>query len=213
LEQIAISSSCEDGSKRNGTNVGTPIGQDGGPHETELVTRTESTQRERKAYKEEMMARMEAKMEANQQKMDAIEQRMMAKMDAMQATMDSQLEETMACLGETKASSETTESCEGESHACPLKTEAEKESAPEDTGAVAEPQEVPEGATDEETIGATEDRSRDLRLAVGCRRQLKTRTKPDDRLRQECAAAVGRPTRRSVPAMRKGGLRRQVQAH
>jgi hypothetical protein len=37
---------------------------------------------------------------------------------------------------------------------------------------------------------------------------LKTRTKPDGRLRQVCAAAIGRPTRRSVPAIRKGGLRR-----
>jgi hypothetical protein len=138
-----------------------------------------------------------------------MEAEMMAKMDVMQATMDSQLEETMACHGETKASSETTESCEGKSHACPLKTEAEKESAPENTGAVAEPQEVPEGATDEQTIGATEDRSRGLRLAVGCRGQLKTRTKHNGGCRQECAAAVGRPTRSTFPAMRKGGLRKR----
>jgi hypothetical protein len=73
---------------------------------------------------------------------------------------------------------------------------------------VAEPQEVPEGATDEETIRATEDRSRDLRLAVGCSGQLKTRTKHNGGSRQECAATVGRPTRRTVPAMCKGGLRK-----
>jgi hypothetical protein len=36
---------------------------------------------------------------------------------------------------------------------------------------------------------------------------LKTRTKHDGGCRQECAAAVWRPTRRTVPAMRKGGLR------
>jgi hypothetical protein len=143
---------------------------------------------------------------ANRKKMDAIEQKMMAKMDAMQATMDSQLEETMARLGETKASSETTESCEGKTHACPVKTEAKREPTTEEIEAVEEPQEVPEGATGEETIGAIEDRSRDLRLAVGCGGQLKTRTKHDGGSRQECAAVVGRPTRRSVPAMRRGGL-------
>jgi hypothetical protein len=73
---------------------------------------------------------------------------------------------------------------------------------------MAKPQEVPEGVTDEETIGATEDRSRDLRLAIGSSGQLKTRTKHNGGSRQECAGTVGRPTRRTVPAMCKGGLRK-----
>jgi hypothetical protein len=153
---------------------------------------------------EVLLARMEAdraelmaKMETNQEKMDA-----------MQATMDSQLEETMAWLGETKASSVTTESCEGKTHACPLKTEAKREPTTEEREAVAEPQEVPEGATGEEMIGATEDQSRDLHLATGCCGQLKACTKHDGRMRQEYAAAIGRPTRRTVPAMRKGHVRR-----
>jgi hypothetical protein len=60
----------------------------------------------------------------------------------------------------------------------------------------------------EETIGAAKDRSRDLRLAIGCREKLKTQTKRDGGSRQECASAVGRPTRRAIPAMRKGGLRK-----
>jgi hypothetical protein len=68
-------------------------------------------------------------------------------------------------------------------------------------------QEVPNGATDEETIGAAKDRSRDLRLAAGCRGQFKKRTKRDGGFRQEYTATVGRPTRRIVPAMRKGKLR------
>jgi hypothetical protein len=177
----------------------------------EIMEFLRAIEHKREADKAESMAnqlRMEAEMEANQEKMDPIEQKMTAKMDAMQATLDSQLEETMACLGETKASSETTESCEGKSHACPLKTEAEKESAPEDAGAVAESQEVPKGATGKEAIGVTDDRSRNLRLAVGCRRQLETRTKHDGGSRQECAAAVGRPTRRSVSVMHRRGLRR-----
>jgi hypothetical protein len=83
-----------------------------------------------------------------------------------------------------------------------------REPTPEEIEAVEEPQEVPEGATDKEVIGADEGRSRDLRRALRCRGRLKTRTRPDGRLRQECAADVGRPTRRFVPALRKGGLRR-----
>jgi hypothetical protein len=110
-----------------------------------------------------------------------------------------------ACLGETKALPETTEACPVKTHAC---LEEEEKPAPEEKEVVAKPQEVPEGATEQETIGATEDRPRNLRLAVGCRGRLKTRTKPDGRLRQECTAAVGWPTRRSVPAIRKGGLRK-----
>jgi hypothetical protein len=85
--------------------------------------------------------------------------------------------------------------------------EEEKGPTPKETEAVAEPQEVPEVATDEETLGATEDRSRDLHLAVGCLGQLKTWTKGDGGSRQKCTATVGRPTRRTVPAIRKGGLR------
>jgi hypothetical protein len=133
----------------------------------------------------------EAESKANQEKMDAIERKMMDKMDAIQATTDFQLEETMARLGETKASSVTTEDCEEKTEAC-----------------LENSQEVPEGATDEEAIGGAKGRSRDLRRAVRCRGRLKTRTKCDGRLRQDCAATVGRPTRRSFPAMRKGGLRR-----
>jgi hypothetical protein len=37
---------------------------------------------------------------------------------------------------------------------------------------------------------------------------LKTQTKRDGRLRQDCATTVGWPTRRFVPALRKGGLRK-----
>jgi hypothetical protein len=70
--------------------------------------------------------------------------------------------ETNPRLGKTKASPEKTE-------ACPVKTEAKREPTPDEIGAVAKSQEVPEGATDEEAIGVTEDRSRNLRLAEGCR--------------------------------------------
>jgi hypothetical protein len=125
-----------------------------------------------------------------QSKMDAHHERMMAK-------MDSHLGETRAWLGEMKA-------CRGVTPACL----EEEEPTPQGTEAVAKSQEVPEGATGEETIGAAKDRSRDLRLAVGCRGRLKTRTKRDGRVRQVYAASVGQPTRCFIPAMRKGGLRK-----
>jgi hypothetical protein len=115
--------------------------------------------------------------------------------------VDALYEETRANFEEMKA---IIKECLGKMKACLEK----KEPTPEETKVLAEPQEVSDGATDEKKIGVTEDRSRDLRLAVGCRGQLKTRTKHDGGFRQECAAAVGRPTRRTVPAMRKGGLRK-----
>jgi hypothetical protein len=61
---------------------------------------------------------------------------------------------------------------------CEEKTEAfleKKESALEPREVVAESQGVPEGATDQETIGITEDRYGDQRLAVRRRRQRKRR--------------------------------------
>jgi hypothetical protein len=48
----------------------------------------------------------------------------------------------------------------------------------------------------------------DLRLAVECCGQLKTRTKLDGGSRQECAATVRRLTHHTIPATRKGGLRK-----
>jgi hypothetical protein len=148
--------------------------------------------------------------------MDANKRELMAKMDAsqeeMKATIRSGQEEiikgiTGACRESTEVYLEKTKALPETTEACPVKTRAcleKKEPTPEETEAVEEPQEVPEGATGEETIGAAKDRSRDLRLAVGCRGHLKTRTKRDGRVRQECAATVGRPTRRFVPALRKG---------
>jgi hypothetical protein len=84
----------------------------------------------------------------------------------------------------------------------------EKESAPEETEAVTEPQEVPEGATDKETFGATEDRAGEQRLAVRCHGQLKKRAQDNGGPLQKFAAVRGRFTRRAVPALRKGHRRR-----
>jgi hypothetical protein len=138
-----------------------------------------------------MMERLLAQMEA---RMKADKREMMAKMEA-------NYEEMIKAI---------TEGYRGAPEACSVKTEAclEKESAPEETEAVETSQEVPKGATAEEAIGVTEDRSRNLRLAVGCRGQLKPRAKHDGGFRQECAATAGRPTCRTIPVMHKGKLRR-----
>jgi hypothetical protein len=149
---------------------------------------------------------LERKMDFNQDKMEAEmkadKEELMAKIDSSQERTDANLEEMKAeinaWLGEMKT-------WRGVTHAC---QEEKKESTPKETKALEEPQEVPEGATDAETLGATEDRAGELHLAVRCRGRLKTRTKRDGRLRQECAATIGRPTRRFVPALRKGGLRK-----
>jgi hypothetical protein len=142
---------------------------------------------------EQIFERLEAIMDAHHERMSATfrsgHEQMKAEMETSQEKMKTHHEVMMAKI----------DAWRGLTRAC-----LEKESTPEETEAVAEPQEFREGATDEETIGTTEDRSRDLRLAVGCRGRFKTRTKRDGRVRQVYAATVGRPTRRFVPAMRKG---------
>jgi hypothetical protein len=130
------------------------------------------------------MKAVQHKWDAIEHERDAVEHERKAYHEEMRAKMD-------AWLGGVK-------------HACLEK----KESTPEETEVVAKSQEVPEGATDEETIGAAKDRSRDLCLSVGCRGRLKTRTKRNGWPRQKFAATVGRPIRRTVPAMHKGHVRK-----
>jgi hypothetical protein len=119
---------------------------------------------------------MDANFEEMRAIMDAYYDREGAIMDAYYdregAIMDAYYEKMRAIIKETFQ--EAMEVCRAVTPTC---LEEEKESAPEKTEAVAEPQEDPEGVTDEETIGAAEDRSRDLRLAARCRGRLKTRTK------------------------------------
>jgi hypothetical protein len=171
----------------------------------------DKTEAERKADKEESKANQEgiiAEMKVIQLKMDANRRERKAHREEMRAEMDAWLGGvTHACL-EKEPTPEETEAVEEPQKVLVGVMEVKEEPAPEETEVVAERQEVPKGATDEETIGAAKDQSRDLRLAVRCRGRLKTRTKRDGRLKQECAATVGRPTRRFAPALRKGGLRK-----
>jgi hypothetical protein len=145
--------------------------------------------RERKADKEEMMARMdtdkaESKTERKADK--EIMARMEAKLDSnherMLAKLDAWLGKTEACL--------------------------EMESASEATEVVEESLEVPKGATVEEAFGATENRTGEQRLAVRRHRQQKKRAQFNGGPRQKFAAARGRFTRRAVPALLKGHVRK-----
>jgi hypothetical protein len=63
-------------------------------------------------------------------------------------------------------------------------------------------------ADKEEKFGATKDRAGELRLVLRRRSQLKKRAQEKGEPRQKFAAFRGRFTRRAVPAMRKGHVRR-----
>jgi hypothetical protein len=68
--------------------------------------------------------------------------------------------------------------------------------------------EVPEGAADEEKFGATKDRTGEQRLAVRRHRERNKRAQVNGGPQQKFAASRGRFTRRAVPAIRKGHVRR-----
>jgi hypothetical protein len=73
---------------------------------------------------------------------------------------------------------------------------------------VAETEEVPEEAAVEDKFGATEDRAGDPRLAVRRHRERKKRAQVNGGPRQKFAAFRGRVTRRAVPALLKGYVRK-----
>jgi hypothetical protein len=122
-----------------------------------------------------LKASQEGKMAENKANREMMAE-MKTQIEKIKAEMITNHQKVDSCLGEAKSSPETTKACEQVTHACLVER---KEPAPEEPKAVAETAEVHEGATDEEAIGVTEDRSRDLRRAVRCRGRLKTRTKCD----------------------------------
>jgi hypothetical protein len=82
------------------------------------------------------------------------------------------------------------------------------EATPEETGAVAERQEIRKEEPAMEAIGALEDRCGDRHLAVRRCGRPKKRTQGDGESRQKLAVACGQLARRTVPALRKGRSRR-----
>jgi hypothetical protein len=167
-----------------------------------LAYEMEADQREMKADKRKMMAKID-KMDANQHEMKATIRSGHEEM--IKAITGASPESTEACEEKTKALPETTEACPEVTPAC---LEEKKEPAPEEPKAVAETEEVPEGATDEEKFGATEDRAGELRLVLRRHRQRKKRAQENGGPRQKFASLRGRFTRRPVPALRKGQVRK-----
>jgi hypothetical protein len=145
---------------------------------------------------------------------------LLAKMNANQARMiaklDARLGEVKACEGTTKAfleekkepTPEETGAVEEPQEVPEGVVEVEEEPTPEETEVMTESREVPKGGTDEETRAGTEDRTGEQRLAVRRHRQQKKRAQVNGGPLQKFAAARGRFTRHAVPAMRKGHVRR-----
>jgi hypothetical protein len=209
-------------------------------NKAKLMARRKADKAQSEAKKKADRAEIMAKMDSNQEmiaRMMASQGRTDANLEEMKATTRRGEEEMIkaikrACRESTKVCPEKTKALPEMTESCPVMTRAcleKKEPTPEETEAVEKPQEVAEGATDEQAFGATEDRAGKQHLAVRSHRQLtkwaqdndgpqqtfatvceqlKTQTKRNGESRQECAAAVGRPTHHTVPAMRKGGLRK-----
>jgi hypothetical protein len=126
--------------------------------------------------------------------MEELTTKMMAMVDThygrVIAKLDARLGEVKACEGTTKVFLE------------------KKGSAPEEPDSVAEPKEVPESAMEQETGQDAEDQTGELRLAVRRHRQRRKRAEENSGPRQKFAAFRGRVTRRPIPALIKGHVRK-----
>jgi phage terminase small subunit len=138
---------------------------------------------------------MRADMNAYYENMDAYYDRGEARIDAYydreEARMDAYYEGMITIIKE-----------------CLGRMEAKKGSAPEEPESPAEPKEVPERATEQETGQAAEDRTGEQRLAVRHHRQRKKRAQENGGPRQKFAAFRGRVTRHAVPVLLKGHVRK-----
>jgi hypothetical protein len=174
-----------------------------------IMTKIGSLATRMDADKEESMAKVE-RLLADNREIKADNAEMMATMrrgeeEMIKAITGASQESTEACEVKVKALPEKTEACPEVTHAC---LEEEKEPAPEESESVAEPEEVPERTTEQETGQVAEDRTGELRLAIKRRRQRKKRAQIDGEPRQKFAAFRGWLTRRAVPATRKGHVRK-----
>jgi hypothetical protein len=159
----------------------------------ELRTKLEAIKRESEAR----MEAIEAKWRVRRLEMEANRRERLAKMKATWKKGNEEWNKTYMGIGR-----KSTETCEGNTEAF-----LEKGSAPEEPESVAEPKEVPESATEQETGQATEDRNGELRLAVRRHRQWKKRAQENGGPRQKFAAFHRRVTCRAVPALIKGPKR------
>jgi hypothetical protein len=154
----------------------------------ELLAKMNANQAE--AKRERDADKAEAKRERDADKAEAKRER-----EADKAERKAHHEEMMTSLKRMNAKMDAwlgkTEACREVTHAC---LEEEREPTPIETEVVVDQQEVPNGAT--------EDRTGELRLVLRRHRQRKKRAQVNG------GSARGRLTRRAVPAMRKGHVRR-----
>jgi hypothetical protein len=142
-------------------------------------------------------------------KMNANQVRMIAKLDA-------RLGEVKACEGTMKVfleekkepTPEETEAVEEPQEVPEGVVEVEEEPAPEEIEVVEESREVPKGGMDEETSAGTEDRTGEQRRAVRRHRERKKWAQVNGGPEQKFAAFRGRFTRHAVPALLKGHVRK-----
>jgi hypothetical protein len=135
------------------------------------------------------IAMINASMDTNKRELMANLDKMDANQHNMEATIRGGQEETIKSI--TGACPEVTPACL-----------EEKEQAPKETEAVEKSWEVPKGAADEKKFGANEDQAGEQRLAVKRHRQRKKRAQVNG------GPAHGRFTRRAVPALLKGHVRK-----
>jgi hypothetical protein len=149
--------------------------------------------------------RQKARLDARREEMRADREEMMAGLkEIFKAITGASWESTEAREEKVKALPETTEACPG---VTPARLE-KKEPTPEETEAVAVTEEVPVRATEQESVEAAEDRTGDLRLAARRRRQRRKWAQENGGPRQKFAAFRGQVTRRAVPALLKGHVRK-----
>jgi hypothetical protein len=158
---------------------------------------------------EVLLARMDADKAELKAERKADHEEMMAGLKSLNVTLSAWLEKTHACLEESKeAAPEETEVVAEPQEVLDGEMEVEEEPTPEETEVVVESREVPKGGTDEETSEGTEDQTGEQRLAMRRHRQQKKRAQVNGGPQQKSAAARRRFTRRVVPVMRKGHIRR-----
>jgi hypothetical protein len=146
-----------------------------------------------------LTSRMEADKEESRAEKKADKEERKADKEELMVRMNSNQEKTETAIN-------SLQSCLGGTGAC---LQEEEELTPKETDSVEEPQVVPEGAAVEDKFGATEDRAGDPRLAVRRHRERKKRAQVNGGPRQKFAAFHGRVTRRAVPAVRKGHVRKE----
>jgi hypothetical protein len=143
--------------------------------------------------------------EADKAETRASQEGMMAEKNANREMMAEMKTQINSLAYEMKAWRMEMKACREVTHAY---LEDEKEPTPEETETVEKAQEFPKRGTDEVTNAGTEDRTGEQSLAVRHHRQRKKRPQVNGGPRRKFATVCGRFTRRAVPALLKGHVRK-----